>query len=816
MHTFAALLLVLPAHWPCRPTFCAQGTFASPFESLGAQQSAAVAATAPLAGDSSAGAPIRIQTEADLLPATPEPADSQARLSSGALAAATAGAAAQHLQQLLQQQQDAIGGHVSKVREGLSSLVGRAAAGKKAPEQPQLPGQQQHPPPGAITTGDAVRSLHVALEVVDGAVKLQLLPAAAAAPDAGRAGAAASSSGGAVTAAATLTAAAMDGTFTAAAMTAATAAALGQGLAAVKGLSINVRRDRGSAGGGGDQLSSSAGAVPASTGSTPQATATATAAQSTPPATAATGAAAKARGAAGWLGARLGLASRGTSEQEGAAHGTAAAAGVGVGVACPRVLEVRLLVSAGDGAQVARPVQLQLLPVAGGAHSERTSVSGGGAATGGAAVWRPLQGLLGRRQAGAAAAAATPAEASGEDEDMFSSLNRLRVSDPGASAPASKAAAQAAEHAAAAAAMQQQGEALVASLAAAAAGVTAQAAAGKHCMGDESASLLALCELCEDVFSHGLLQPQPPGGGWGAPLVGWLQARRPNAFRVLQALEHGGKHAPRLLLGAEGIARMKAARAASDADCLRMWVRSSLNEQLLGSRLDMLASADPSLLAPHYAPQALLLQRAPLGTVVAAARQLDAFKFLLVVETSDGGAGAAAGAQQQQQQQPAAAVAAVSEFRWPGAAATPSDVPAAAAAAVAAGGAAGLFGRRRRVANIQEAAPLPAIITGAGGGFGGGVLSPAHSSAALSPLSVVDDLAGAEWWDPAAAVLCSGSEGSSSSLTGAREAMSGRAGSCEAAAQMEARLQRTLSDGGLRGVYVWVGGCQSLCACACV
>ncbi|WIA36695.1 hypothetical protein OEZ86_007972 [Tetradesmus obliquus] len=79
-------------------------------------------------------------------------------------------------------------------------------------------------------------------------------------------------------------------------------------------------------------------------------------------------------------------------------------------------------------------------------------------------------------------------------------------------------------------------------------------------------------------------------------LGGWLPRQAVAAFGVLQALQHGSKQHPRLMLGADGIARMKAARASPPAAKLDLWVRASLNEQLLGVRLSTLA-ANPDALA---------------------------------------------------------------------------------------------------------------------------------------------------------------------------------------------------------------------------
>jgi hypothetical protein len=80
------------------------------------------------------------------------------------------------------------------------------------------------------------------------------------------------------------------------------------------------------------------------------------------------------------------------------------------------------------------------------------------------------------------------------------------------------------------------------------------------------------CCVASQVFSHGLRQPAARSGTLG----GWLSGRKTSAFAVLQALEHGGRQGPRLLLGAEAIARMQVGRALPEplqqAPLATLWV----------------------------------------------------------------------------------------------------------------------------------------------------------------------------------------------------------------------------------------------------
>jgi len=101
--------------------------------------------------------------------------------------------------------------------------------------------------------------------------------------------------------------------------------------------------------------------------------------------------------------------------------------------------------------------------------------------------------------------------------------------------------------------------------------------------------------------------------------------------QVLQALQHGSKQQPRLMLGADGIANMKAAKSAPPAIKLDLWLRASLNEQLLGVRISTLLS-NPSALRTWYHPQALLLQHTVMTAVMQQLQELSQFKFALPVE----------------------------------------------------------------------------------------------------------------------------------------------------------------------------------------
>jgi hypothetical protein len=332
------------------------------------------------------------------------------------------------------------------------------------------------------------------------------------------------------------------------------------------------------------------------------------------------------------------------------------------------------------------------------------------------------------------------------------------------------------------------------------------------------------------------------------------------------------------MLGADGIARMKAARTSTPAVKLDMWVRASLNEQLLGVRLSTLA-ANPDALGAWYAPEALLLQQEPLQQLLKQLGQLNQHRFALPVEmtvTAAAGADVAAGgngrassgdgssstsstskvagglagiadprkllggfsntvsslgfgalpgfggssstqaAAAGEAGSGTAAVAAASSnaaqsgsiptFLWSAlggstaadTAASPaagSGASAAAAAPAAAGSSGGFFSRRRRVPHIREVRVPPPDSTA--------VLST-EGSCALSPVSVADDAAYAEWWSPngswedgLAAVGGGSSSSSASGLAGLMRSDSGEAHGLTAAAASEQQLQ--LRRAGSRG-----------------
>jgi hypothetical protein len=260
--------------------------------------------------------------------------------------------------------------------------------------------------------------------------------------------------------------------------------------------------------------------------------------------------------------------------------------------------------------------------------------------------------------------------------------------------------------------------------------------------------------------------------------------------QVLQALQHGANHHPRVSLGADEIARMQAAKAAPSATKLELWLRASLNEQLLGIRLSMLAGSVDAL-AHYYHPAALLLQHHALAAVMQAVSALSEHRFALPVElqapaAAAGGSGSVIGQQQQQQSHanvvptsrsatvaaaldprkllsglasarlgplrggsatatPAAAAAApvtagVPTFLWGGGsssnssqAATTTAGPGPESTAASSGG--GFFQRRGQQ---QRVAPLATKPAGAG--------LAREPSAQLSPVSTADEAAYAEWW----------------------------------------------------------------------
>ncbi|KIY98093.1 hypothetical protein MNEG_9867 [Monoraphidium neglectum] len=273
-------------------------------------------------------------------------------------------------------------------------------------------------------------------------------------------------------------------------------------------------------------------------------------------------------------------------------------------------------------------------------------------------------------------------------------------------------------------------------------------------------------------MAHGLRQAAPAGGGGGWGIAGWLSSRRVTPFAVLLALEAGAKGAPRALLGAEGIASMAAARAAGDAARLDLWVRASLNEQLLGSRLAALAGGGgvdgggggggggaPALRA-WYEPGAALLQPRAAAVVepaAAAGRQPQQQQQQEQEQEQ----------QQQQQQQGGELQALLEALRQldrhrfalrvdaagPAASAATEAAPAAVANGTAAvssgGGCGGALSTFQWPSAVQPAGRrrVPAIADGAGPGAAGRAPGEEdESSDALSPLSTSDDAGGPDWW----------------------------------------------------------------------
>lgn len=97
------------------------------------------------------------------------------------------------------------------------------------------------------------------------------------------------------------------------------------------------------------------------------------------------------------------------------------------------------------------------------------------------------------------------------------------------------------------------------------------------------------------------------------------------------------------MLGADGIANMKAARSAPPAVKLDLWVRASLNEQLLGVRISTLL-ANPDALTSWYHPGSLLLQHGSMAAVMQELQELSMHRFALPVEAVAAAAAATAGA----------------------------------------------------------------------------------------------------------------------------------------------------------------------------
>jgi hypothetical protein len=248
------------------------------------------------------------------------------------------------------------------------------------------------------------------------------------------------------------------------------------------------------------------------------------------------------------------------------------------------------------------------------------------------------------------------------------------------------------------------------------------------------------------------------------------------AVQALQALEVGDKQLPPVQLGAGAVLQSTVVRTLPTHQQTEWWVRSSLNQRLLGYRLAVIASRAQQQLGKHYHPGAALLSpQQQLQPLVKAVKGCDVLRFDLTVPQPDAvapgpasGARAAAAAMAMASQgfnklaaklpmvprlpsfapggsgaasssnggaaggvAPTAAAAGVpapSAFAWP------EDSTAAAASGPASSSS------RRRVAPIRESPGGPDAESA------GDVMSPA-SSGLLSPLANSDD-ATADWWNP--------------------------------------------------------------------
>eukprot|EP00879_Flechtneria_rotunda_P005449 GHRR01005742.1.p1 GENE.GHRR01005742.1~~GHRR01005742.1.p1 ORF type:complete len:1212 (+),score=577.85 GHRR01005742.1:442-4077(+) len=434
--------------------------------------------------------------------------------------------------------------------------------------------------------------------------------------------------------------------------------------------------------------------------------------------------------------------------------------------------------------------------------------------------------------------------------DMWSVMTRLKGSnalqtaEPADTAHSLTAAAEAeavqAEGAEGARQRREVGRVLLQQLLVSCDTVLAAAAAIRGCLGEDCKDLMQLIGLIKDLLHHGLISSSDIRTTVGAnssvkrvksPAVGsdaaasagldsssdahdaagtgtssrvqgvtaaakdmlgsWLSSRSAGAFGVLQALQHGSQQHPRLMLGADGIANMKAAKASTHAVKLDMWVRASLNEQLLGVRMATL-SHNSAPLQPYYHQEALLLQQQAMQQLLPRLNQLSQHRFALLVEFSPTSqAGVIAGVGDAGQDSKAVGHGAFDPRRLlggvgakigtfgraaaaglPGAGAPTAKAVAAASTAAAkpgissdysssipaflwnalgaTGGAAAAAANdsniaasgllcRRRLANIREVRVPPPNSAA--------VLSP-EPSCTLSPVSAADDAAYAQWWSP--------------------------------------------------------------------
>ncbi|KAK9917040.1 hypothetical protein WJX75_000268 [Coccomyxa subellipsoidea] len=143
-------------------------------------------------------------------------------------------------------------------------------------------------------------------------------------------------------------------------------------------------------------------------------------------------------------------------------------------------------------------------------------------------------------------------------------------------------------------------------------------------LGLGDADLQAVCSGVDALLRHGL-RPANPRDKW----TQYLPGRRTGPLDMLQEAQRLAAVEEDKGWGLEGVEALAGGHSSEAA--LQMWIRSSLNERALGSRLRALCNT-PSLLQAWYSRSAVLRQEEAAGQLLGVLMGLDAVKVLLPVE----------------------------------------------------------------------------------------------------------------------------------------------------------------------------------------
>ncbi|BDA48701.1 probable differentially expressed in FDCP 8 homolog at C-terminar half [Coccomyxa sp. Obi] len=148
---------------------------------------------------------------------------------------------------------------------------------------------------------------------------------------------------------------------------------------------------------------------------------------------------------------------------------------------------------------------------------------------------------------------------------------------------------------------------------------------GADILGPDDPDLETVCSGVEALLRHGL-RPATPREGW----THYLPGRRSGPIDMLQEAQRLATVEDGKGWGVEDIEAFAGGHNSEAA--VQMWIRSSLNERALGSRLRALANTH-SLMQSWYSRGAVLRQEEAAGQLLGLLMGLDAVRVLLPVET---------------------------------------------------------------------------------------------------------------------------------------------------------------------------------------